>query len=157
MIIKTQEDLLKRLEELYERNVEIVYKKNSDYANTDDPFFNFKVCASLGIPVEIGFIVRMIDKVSRVKNLIDRDAKVSDESMLDSLSDLANYAMLFRMYIETKNGNTSDIEVEYKGRKIKCHPDSWLAKFGKPIQDFTDEELRTIMTNEFIYPPKTVS
>jgi len=102
IMIKTQADLLKRLEELYANNVEIVRKKNSDYSNVDDPFFNFKVCASLGIPVEIGFIVRITDKISRIKNLINREAKVTDESLLDACSDLANYAMLFRMYRESK-------------------------------------------------------
>lgn len=113
-MIKTQQDLLARLKELYDNNWEIVSRKNADYANQDDPFFNFKVCASLGIPVEHGFIVRMTDKISRIKNLINREAKVTDESLLDACSDLANYAMLFRMYRESLQTPTGVSQGESK-------------------------------------------
>lgn len=36
------------------------------------------------------------------------------------------------------------VEVEYKGKKYKCHRDSFMAKFGRPIQDMSIEELNTI-------------
>lgn len=100
----TQKDFLVRLEELYANNVEISYNKNSDYATDVDPFSNFRVCESLGIPAEVGFIVRMSDKLARISNLTKPGvvAKVKDESSLDTLSDLSNYAMIMRMYLEQK-------------------------------------------------------
>lgn len=96
----TQEDFIHRLNELYTANVQLSAKKNADYANNDDPFQNFRVCEALGIPAEVGLVVRMSDKLMRINNLISRDAQVKDESILDTLSDLANYAMILRMYIE---------------------------------------------------------
>lgn len=101
----TQEDFINRLNELYTNNVMISRAKNADYANEGDPFQNFRVCEALGIPVEVGIIVRMSDKLMRAANLTQpgRVAQVKDEAVLDTLSDLANYAMILRMYIEQKN------------------------------------------------------
>lgn len=98
----TQKDFLNRLNELYTANVQISAKKNADYANDHDPFQNFRVCEALGIPAEVGLIVRMSDKLMRASNLLNRPAQVEDESVFDTLSDLANYAMILRMFLEQK-------------------------------------------------------
>lgn len=99
---KTQ--FLTRLAELYDINVEISNVKNSDYATGDDPFKNFRLCESLGITsVEKGMLVRISDKLSRISNLLDKKGEVKDETINDTLSDLANYAMIMRMYLEQKN------------------------------------------------------
>lgn len=100
----TQKDFINRLNELYTGNVQISMKKNADYANENDPFQNFRICEALGIPAEVGLIVRMSDKLMRAANLITpgREAKVTDETILDTLSDLANYSMILRMYLEQK-------------------------------------------------------
>lgn len=100
--IATQKDFLERLAALYARNVEISRKKNSDYANTSDPFQNFRACEQFGVAAPKGIIVRMTDKLMRIANLLDREPSVSDESILDTLSDLANYSMILRMYLENK-------------------------------------------------------
>lgn len=97
-----QADFLKRLEELYARNVEISRAKNTDYAGTADPFKNFRASELYGVPVEKGIIVRMSDKMTRIANLLDQEAMVKDESVADTLSDLANYAMILRMWLEQK-------------------------------------------------------
>lgn len=76
--------------------------KNSDYSAPEDPFLNFRAGESYGITAEMGIIVRMSDKLMRASNLLTREAKVVDESILDTLSDLANYAMILRMLIESK-------------------------------------------------------
>lgn len=100
MRIETQADFLARMAEIYASNVEISRRKNGDYANENNPFQNFKVSEVFGIPVETAIIVRMSDKMSRISNLINREALVTDESLLDTLSDLANYAVILRMWIE---------------------------------------------------------
>jgi hypothetical protein len=99
----TREEFLKRLEELYANNVAISRAKNADYADGEDPFQNFRSSALYGVPIGQGIIVRMGDKMQRIANLLRRDAKVKDESILDTLSDLANYAMILRMWIESES------------------------------------------------------
>lgn len=99
-----KEQFLTRLKELYNINVSISDKKNSDYATNSDPFKNFRLCELLGIcSVETGMLVRVCDKLSRISNLLENKAEVNDESIADTLSDMANYSMILRMFIEQKN------------------------------------------------------
>jgi hypothetical protein len=84
---------------------EITQKKNADYTGgADDPFANFRVVEKLGVcSVEQGFLTRMSDKFIRMVNLSDgRDPKVTDESLEDSILDLANYCALFAGFLRGK-------------------------------------------------------
>lgn len=79
--------------------------KNHDYASAgeDDPFFNFKQVENLGITsVERGFLVRMTDKMTRLSSLLDREAKVLDEKLEDTVLDMANYSVLLYSYLKLK-------------------------------------------------------
>ena len=96
-----------RLEELYAICVGISRRKNADYAGDADPFKNFRLIELLTngrITVEEGILVRISDKIQRVANLLEpgKDAQVVDESLLDTLSDAANYLMILRVYLEEK-------------------------------------------------------
>lgn len=87
------------LKEMYE----IMQRKNADYTTTEDPFSNFRIVEKLGISgVEQWILVRMTDKISRISNLLTREAKVKDESIADTLQDLANYSIILKLYIESK-------------------------------------------------------
>lgn len=97
----TRDEFLARLEELYTANIDISRRKNADYTgDNNDPFKNFRASALYGVPVGKGILVRMADKMARTASLLDNDAQVKDESILDTLSDLANYAMILRIWLE---------------------------------------------------------
>lgn len=75
-------------------------RKGNDYAGTVDPFKNFRSVGILGIDPEDGFLTRMMDKVMRVANLIHAgNRKVMDESIQDTLHDLANYTALLAAFL----------------------------------------------------------
>lgn len=97
-----RKDFLKKLEEGFKNNLEIAKLKNSDYSIDSDAFLNFRACEALNIPAEIGLLVRMTDKLTRISNLLNKKASVKDETIADTLSDLANYAMILKVYIENK-------------------------------------------------------
>lgn len=82
---------------------EITERKNSDYTgNTDDPFANFRQVETFNIcTTEQGFLTRMTDKMARIASLIGQgtEAKVKDESIEDTLKDLANYSILLICYL----------------------------------------------------------
>lgn len=81
--------------ELHNECVEICKKKNGDYATDADPFKNFRASEVFGIDSNDAIIVRMSDKLMRVSNVIrNGEAKVQDESVLDTLMDLSNYALI---------------------------------------------------------------
>lgn len=65
--------------------------KNKDYGNSFDKSLD-----------EDGLLVskiRLGDKLNRFNSLIKQDAKVKDESIQDTLLDLANYAIMTIMWI----------------------------------------------------------
>lgn len=97
----TKEEYFKFAEEFVEEMLSISKKKNEDYSSGTDPFRNFK---SVGDEwVEIGFYTRMSDKMSRLKSFIERgELSVENESIKDTLVDLANYACLLAGYIKSK-------------------------------------------------------
>ena len=107
-MIFDQKAFLKRMEQLYAKNVDISRRKNSDYAGGEDPFQNFRLIEFMTrgrVSVEDGLLVRMSDKMQRIGNLLDgRKPEVQDESLLDALSDLSNYSVILRMYLELKYG-----------------------------------------------------
>ena len=73
---------------LYER-------KNHDYGNSFSETFR-----KLGI---ISAATRMLDKMNRIVSLVTKDQqKVNDESLRDTLIDIANYAVMTIMEIDKK-------------------------------------------------------
>lgn len=71
---------------------ETYLKKNHDYGNS----FN-KSLDKFGI---IASVVRMEDKFNRIESLIKKEAKVADESISDTLLDLANYCIMTKMWLD---------------------------------------------------------
>lgn len=71
--------------------------KNHDYGNSFD-----KSLDKFGI---VASIVRMGDKMNRIESLTNKEAKVNDESVKDTLLDLANYAIMTVMWLDkTRKG-----------------------------------------------------
>jgi hypothetical protein len=100
----TKQEYLAFHKSVCERLVEITRQKNADYTGAgDDPFANFtnvKTCG--GATPEQGFLVRMNDKMARISSFVEKgELLVKDESVQDTLFDLANYAILLAGYIES--------------------------------------------------------
>ena len=96
-----QKQFLKRLAEVKAEAVEISRKKNADYATEENPFANFEASEIYGLDTAEGFIFRMSDKMMRAAHLLKRKGKVTDESLVDTLRDLANYADILSIWLET--------------------------------------------------------
>ena len=103
----TREEYLKLHAEYCEKMKAISRNKNTDYtsgAALDDAFANLRQVEQLGIcSTEVGFLARMTDKMSRLNSFVKRGVlSVKDESIEDTLLDLANYSMLMAAYIKSK-------------------------------------------------------
>lgn len=73
---------------------QIYEKKNADYGDSFSKTFDeFGLTASA---------IRINDKTERFKKLIKQNAQVQDESIKDTLLDLANYALLTLMEMSKK-------------------------------------------------------
>ncbi|MCQ2348948.1 MAG: DUF1599 domain-containing protein [Paludibacteraceae bacterium] len=86
---------VERFKKITSEMLEIFEKKNHDYGNSFD-----LSCDKHGL---IAAIVRMEDKLNRASTLIEKDTRVTRESIKDTLTDLANYAILSRMWLEEKD------------------------------------------------------
>jgi len=94
--------MLDSMERTFKVALELATKKNRDYAGIGDPFHNFKNAEVVGVPVERGIMVRMMDKMARISQLLDNEAEVKDESIYDTITDLINYAAILKAYREQK-------------------------------------------------------
>jgi hypothetical protein len=93
-----KDEMIAFIEQKQKEGLEIIKRKNSDYGATDDPFANFRMFG------EIGFAVRLSDKLSRIKTLLERgSAEVKEESLEDTIMDASNYLYLLLAYRKEKN------------------------------------------------------
>jgi hypothetical protein len=92
------DNLLSLHEETTTRCREIMRQKNMDYSGGDgDPFANFRIAESFGLHPVTGIILRMTDKLQRVRAFIKNGVcAVDGESVDDACDDLVNYAILMK-------------------------------------------------------------
>jgi glutaredoxin 2 len=67
-------------------------RKNEDYGNSFEEQFN-----EYGL---LSALIRLDDKMRRLKQLSKQEAKVKDESTRDTVLDLANYAIMTVMELD---------------------------------------------------------
>ena len=113
----SRQDLTKFFKATTALMVETMEAKNADYsgASADDPFFNFTRVEALEIAsAEQGFLTRMTDKFTRIISITKKgSAKVKDETIIDTLVDLANYSLLLAAYLESKKIVVSGVALEF--------------------------------------------
>ena len=86
-----------RFKWLSDEIAELYEKKNKDYGNSFSDTYK-----ELG---EVSVITRMRDKMNRVVQLSKSEAQVKDESKIDTLKDLAAYALMYVMELEGNGTN----------------------------------------------------
>lgn len=91
--------MIKRVKDEYkvlcQDMLEIAEAKNSDYANDQDIWANFRLCEMMGVPAWKGALVRLGDKLSRMSSFQRKGTfAVADEGFKDTCIDAANYSMI---------------------------------------------------------------
>ena len=101
----TREEFLSYQKQVCAKMISLTEKKNADYAGKGgNAFNNFTRVEALGIAsTEQGFLTRMTDKLSRVISFMQNgELLVKDESVEDTLIDLACYSILMSGYLKSK-------------------------------------------------------
>jgi hypothetical protein len=84
--------------------LELHAKKQKDYGTSADPFANVRASEEFGVEPWKGGLVRLNDKVTRLKNFALKGA-LANESVEDSLQDIAVYAIIaLCLYREASRG-----------------------------------------------------
>lgn len=73
--------------------------KGADYGTETDPFANVRASTEWGVPAWVGAMIRLTDKVRRLQAFARR-GKLRNESAVDSLNDIAVYAVIARILLE---------------------------------------------------------
>lgn len=75
----------------------VMQAKQADYAHGEDPFVNFRMSEALGIHPALGIMLRITDKLQRVRSFLAKGyCAVDNESVEDALDDMVNYVILIK-------------------------------------------------------------
>lgn len=87
-------------------------RKNADYGNSfGEQYQEYGLLSAL---------IRLDDKMRRLKQLNKQEALVKDESIRDTVLDLANYAIMTVMELDKKVHYEIGQKVVYKGDEYTC-------------------------------------
>ena len=112
----------KRFRQKVEKLAKVYVAKNKDYGDS--------FTRSLDKRGIIASIVRMEDKMNRIDSLYDKPTTEVDESLVDSLEDLANYAIMTAMWLEK--------QVEDMGNHVRYWDDD---DFEDDYDDLFDDDI----------------
>ena len=86
----------------FEEGLSLLERKGNDYSEEEDRFSNFRVSEKVKVPAHVGAFIRLGDKYSRLTQLFgNKESMVKEESIEDTLIDLANYAnIVYQLYKE---------------------------------------------------------
>lgn len=89
-----------------ERILTLIAQKNEDYSMGDDPFANFRISETVGVPTLTGLWIRMEDKFQRIRAFLNRGSlQVTNESIKDAFRDNIGYSLLALAVLEEKEEN----------------------------------------------------
>ncbi len=99
-----QDEFITELEKTFKNCLEIVKKKNTDYADKhNDAFRNFRFVEIFGIcETGDGILTRITDKFARIINLRNKPPAVVTETIEDTINDLINYLGIYKTFIKNK-------------------------------------------------------
>jgi hypothetical protein len=93
--------LSRRFHELLKEMGQLHDKKQQDYGNDEDPFKNINAAKDWGVEPWIAALMRLGEKVERLKSLAKK-GKLANESGVDSMNDIAVYALIARLLYENR-------------------------------------------------------
>ena len=108
------------LKEMHREIIDFIHdtylRKNKDYGSSfDESLDEFGLISSL---------IRLTDKRNRFKSLINSEAEVKDESIEDTLLDMANYAIMTVMWLRQNQQAEEDGNAEADENVILTKRDS---------------------------------
>lgn len=131
----TKENMQNAHDELLQTFVD----KNADYGNSFE--------SSLEEYGLIAALIRMDDKMGRLRTLIKSEAKVKDESISDTLRDLSNYALMASVWFDHTNDSKDELDEQIEGlnQKLIDH----LTELGAPNNE--NERMAKLFPNTGYY------
>src|SRR5690606_38804879 len=118
---------LKKLGELHD-------KKQLDYGREHDPFANVRGAEDFGVPGWVGALIRANDKMRRLQKAA-QGGTLANEGVVDSLMDLAVYAVIALMLFGEEQGAVQDADY---GSAVSVGPEAPHGTHGHGIDGHSD-------------------
>ena len=117
-----REDLLSLHKETTNKCFDIFKAKNSDYAcESADALSNFRTSEVVGVPAPLGVLVRVMDKIQRIRSFaVKGELQVKGESVDDAIEDIINYMVLLKGVIKDERKETMSEVVVPETHEIFC-------------------------------------
>lgn len=156
--MKPQKLSLEAIKNAHSELTDIFERKNKDYGNSFEE--------SLEKHGLIAAVVRMEDKMLRLTNLSKKESEqlVNDESLIDTLKDLSNYALMTAVWLEQTQlfKEVDDKIASYKEVPFvkdnedfdMSYFDSYGSKFKNIVQDIIRFEPDLIVTKSITFDNK---
>lgn len=94
---------------MIENALSIMRTKRRDYSGDEDPLANFRNSEKVGVPPSKGAFIRLLDKISRIANSLDRPLDGEDVYTNDYI-DVINYICLVAMLKMEEDDNLAAME-----------------------------------------------
>ncbi len=98
----TRKDLQNYMFSTFGEALRLAKTKNADYASKEDGLKNFRGSVVVNMPMDKAVLVRILDKITRIGNLLDRPNVVKNETINDSILDAINYLAILKAIVEEK-------------------------------------------------------
>lgn len=130
-----------RFHELLDEIGELHDKKQSDYGRPTDPFANVRASEDFGVEGWVGALVRANDKMRRLQKAA-QGGTLANEGVVDSLMDLAVYALIALVLYEEGEGESTEIDwptsVSGGGEAITMPP--YITFYNNPVDEWEEWE-----------------
>lgn len=110
-------DPVEKLLKLHETTCEdcraVMRKKNADYSGgSGDPYSNFRISATFGIHPAMGIVLRITDKLQRIRAFTTTGVLAVDtESVDDACDDIVNYAILIKGLLRDERASAAELDI----------------------------------------------
>lgn len=154
--------ILLEAQRTFKSMLEILESKGKDYAKDSDPYQNFRLAESLlGVPTRKGIAVRLLEKVSRICNLMDKSEDVKGETIDDTLNDLIGLAIVLKSKLKQERDErfltlckeTFDTPIgspTLRGESIKVESPSFVGTFTMPHNAGAIDGEKFVISDEVI-------
>ena len=105
---------LSSVSDAYKHLVSVYEAKNSDYGNSFE-----ECCNKFGL---VSAVVRMNDKINRINSLYDKKDMNVNESLVDTLLDLANYAVMTAVWMNNNDVSHDCVRNSQQDTSSKSSP-----------------------------------
>lgn len=116
---------LSSVSDAYKHLVSVYEAKNSDYGNSFE-----ECCNKFGL---VSAVVRMNDKINRINSLYDKKDMKVNESLVDTLLDLANYAVMTAVWMNNNDVYHDGVMNSKKDDSSKSSPCDAKDIFSKNV------------------------